>query len=59
MTTNLIPYPKKSKKNEHNLSVFLPDTKKCWMAILKVNSLEGNEFAAHPRHYAMGVIATG
>ena len=39
------------------LSLALPDTVRSWMLLLKVSSLEGNEMAAHYKHYGMKVIA--
>ncbi|MCU7547529.1 hypothetical protein OCK74_00310 [Chitinophagaceae bacterium LB-8] len=41
------------------LSVDLPAQKGPWMLLLKISSLEGNEMAVHPRHYAMKVVKTG
>ena len=37
----------------------LPITEKPWILLLKFCSLEGNEVAAHARHYAMKVIEVG
>jgi hypothetical protein len=38
------------------LVLSLPDTDAPWMMLLKINCLEGNELAAHPKHYAMKVV---
>jgi hypothetical protein len=37
----------------------LPSKKAPWMALLKVNCMEGNEMAKSNRHYAMKVVAVG
>jgi len=34
----------------------LPDNNAPWLLLLKINCLEGNELAAHPKHYAMKVV---
>jgi hypothetical protein len=41
------------------LSVDLPQADVPWMVLLKVSCLEGNELAAHPRHYGMRVVKAG
>lgn len=41
------------------LSLPLPPNGTCWMALLKLSCLEGNEMAVHPKHYGMKVVATG
>ncbi len=40
------------------LSLPLP-AKGDWMAVLKLSCLEGNELAAHPKHYRMKVVEVG
>ena len=37
----------------------LPDKKEPWMLILKLSCLEGNEMAAHVKHYGMRVVEVG
>jgi hypothetical protein len=44
------------KKSVCALSVPLPGNGAPWMALLKVNCLEGHELAVHPRHYGMRVV---
>jgi hypothetical protein len=41
------------------LNLRLPAKKQPWMLLLKVSCLEGNEMAAHQKHYAMKVVAVG
>ena len=53
-------YPKNTEEvGECVLKIDVPTTKGPWMALLKVNCLEGREMAYHPRHYALKVIAAG
>ncbi len=37
----------------------LPKKEEPWMLMLKVSCLEGNEMAAHPKHYGMKVVEVG
>ena len=37
----------------------LPEKGQPWMLLLKVSCLEGNEMAAHPKHYGMKVVEVG
>lgn len=41
------------------LSLPLPLKQEPWMLMLKVSCLEGNEMAAHQKHYGMKVVAAG
>ncbi len=41
------------------LKLPLPPKKQPWMLLLKVSCLEGNEMAAHQKHYGMKVVAVG
>ncbi len=46
---------KKDYGTDCRLSAVLPESP--WIALLKVNCIEGDEPAVHPRHYAMKVVA--
>jgi hypothetical protein len=46
---------KKDYGSDCRLSAVLPESP--WIALLKVNCIEGNEPAVHPRHYEMKVMA--
>jgi hypothetical protein len=51
-------YPRLTEvSGECVLKIDVPPTKEPWMALLKVNCLEGKELAHNPRHYALKVIA--
>ena len=53
-------YPRHSEvSGQCVLKVDVPTVKQPWMALLKVNCLEGREMAHHPRHYALKVVAVG
>ena len=41
------------------LSLILPENARPWMALIKVNCLEGNQMARSARHYGLKVLATG
>jgi len=56
ITSKLYPFSKRVKESVCTLKLTVPG-KEPWMAMLKLNSLEGNEMAVHPRHYGMNVIA--
>jgi hypothetical protein len=43
-------------KTTCNLELVLPAANKPWMILLKINSHEGNEVAAHGKHYGLKVI---
>jgi hypothetical protein len=47
------------KQTTCRLSLLLPTKKTSWIVLLKVSCREGDEPAAHPRHYGMKVIMTG
>jgi hypothetical protein len=59
VVSSLYPFTEWIEKSVCSLSIELPANKKPWMVLLKVNCLEGNELAVHPRHYAMTVVAVG
>lgn len=44
-------------KNDCRLSIVLPE--RPWIALLKINTIEGNEAAASPKYYGLKVIAGG
>jgi len=46
-------------KEDCKLALPLPQNNKPWMLLLKVSCLEGNEMAAHAKHYGMKVVETG
>jgi len=46
-------------KSECKLVLPIPEKGRPWMLLLKVSCLEGNEMAAHPKHYGMRVVETG
>ena len=48
-------------KNVYDVELVLPLPAAgiCWMLLLKVSCLEGNELAMHPKHYGMKVVKTG
>jgi hypothetical protein len=48
---------KKNCNSDCRLSLVLPEQP--WIALLKINCIEGNEPAAHPKLYGMTVIAVG
>ena len=46
-------------KKQCELTIDLPAKKGPWMVLLKISCFEGNEMAAHPKHYGMKVVKTG
>lgn len=46
-------------KKQCELVLDLPAKKGPWMVLLKISCFEGNEMAAHPKHYGMKVVKTG
>lgn len=46
-------------KKQCELTLDLPAKKGPWMLLLKISCMEGNEMAAHPKHYGMKVVKTG
>jgi hypothetical protein len=47
---------KNTAANDCKLSLALPEKKEPWALLLKVSCLEGNEMAAHAKHYGMKVV---
>lgn len=46
-------------KKDCVLTIELPAKRCCWMLLLKVSCMEGNEMAHHQKHYGMKVVKVG
>jgi hypothetical protein len=46
-------------KKQCTLALELPAQQGPWMLLLKISCIEGNEMAAHPKHYGMKVVKVG
>ncbi len=56
-STESTVYVLKSKAKDCRLRLVLPDQP--WIALLKINTIEGNEHAASPKYYGLKVIEAG